>query len=156
MGLFLPIEEVKTVSGNFKHRVERKLNYQIIDSRRREGLENIPNFQGSLGKNHPVNREWKNADFPDFLRPRIRTHVYTYYTLDDQKNIFTAHYPRENKFWSTTHERDQIFFSNAIQFHQAFPHSIFGFIDAYVECGWGHSEFLLTKDPNKTETIIRQ
>ncbi len=139
-GTFFTNREVKTVAEfiGLKGR-----NYRIIDLS--EDLEEYQ-FSGKLGK-HPVNREWKNADFRISFA-KNKTHVYTYYTLTI-KNIYGA-LPKENKFLEYHHERD--IFSTTIEFIRHFPIH-FGFIDAHVSAD-GPFGIFADKDPNKTETII--
>ncbi len=139
-GTFFTNREVKTVAEfiGLKGR-----NYRIIDLS--EDLEEHQ-FSGKLGK-HPVNREWKNADFRISFA-KNKTHVYTYYTLTI-KNIYGA-LPMENKFLEYHHERD--IFSTTIEFIRHFPIH-FGFIDAHVSAD-GPFGIFADKNPNKTETII--
>jgi uncharacterized protein (DUF362 family) len=87
-GTFFTNREVKTVADYIGFKGS---NYRIIDLS--EDLEEHQ-FSGKLGK-HPVNREWKNADFRISFA-KNKTHVYTYYTLT-MKNIYGA-LPMENKF----------------------------------------------------------
>lgn len=139
-GTFFTNREVKTVAEfiGLKGR-----NYRIIDLS--EDLEECQ-FSGKLGK-HPINREWKNADFRISFA-KNKTHVYTYYTLTI-KNIYGA-LPMENKFLEYHHERD--IFSTTIEFIRHFPIH-FGFIDAHVSAD-GPFGIFADKDPNKTETVI--
>ncbi len=139
-GTFFTNREVKTVAEfiGLKGR-----NYRIIDLS--EDLEEYQ-FSGKLGK-HPINREWKNADFRISFA-KNKTHVYTYYTLTI-KNIYGA-LPMENKFLEYHHERD--IFSTTIEFIRLFPIH-FGFIDAHVSAD-GPFGIFADKNPNKTETLI--
>jgi uncharacterized protein (DUF362 family) len=139
-GTFFTNREVKTVAEfiGLKGR-----NYRIIDLS--EDLEEFQ-YSGKLGK-HPVNREWKNADFRISFA-KNKTHVYTYYTLTI-KNIYGA-LPKENKFLEYHHERD--IFSTTIEFIRHFPIH-FAFIDAYLSAD-GPFGIFADKDPNKTETVI--
>ncbi|MBP1695408.1 MAG: hypothetical protein H6Q41_596 [Deltaproteobacteria bacterium] len=139
-GTFFTNREVKTVADYIGLKGS---NYRIIDLS--EDLEEYQ-FSGKLGK-HPVNREWKNADFRISFA-KNKTHVYTYYTLTI-KNIYGA-LSKENKFLEYHHERD--IFSTTIEFIRHFPIH-FGFIDAYVSAD-GPFGIFADKDPNKTETII--
>jgi len=141
-GTFFTNREVKTVA---EYIGLKGSNYRIIDLSEAEGLEEYQ-FSGKLGK-HPVNREWKNADFRISFA-KNKTHVYTYYTLTI-KNIYGA-LSKENKFLEYHHERD--IFSTTIEFIKHFPIH-FGFIDAYVSAD-GPFGIFADKDPNKTETII--
>ena len=139
-GTFFTNREVKTVADyiGLKGR-----NYRIIDLS--EDLEEYQ-FSGKLGK-HPINREWKNADFRISFA-KNKTHIYAYYTLTI-KNIYGA-LPMENKFLEYHHERD--IFSTTIEFIKHFPIH-FGFIDAFVSAD-GPFGIFADKNPNKTETII--
>jgi uncharacterized protein (DUF362 family) len=139
-GTFFTNREVKTV-GEFIGLKGR--NYRIIDLS--EDLEEYQ-FSGKLGK-HPVNREWKNADFRVSFA-KNKTHVYTYYTLTI-KNIYGA-LAMENKFREYHHKRD--IFSTTIEFIKHFPIH-FAFIDAHVSAD-GPFGIFADKDPNKTETVI--
>jgi len=139
-GTFFTNREVKTVADYIGLKGG---NYRIIDLS--EDLEEYQ-FSGKLGK-HPVNREWKNADFRISFA-KNKTHVYTYYTLTI-KNIYGA-LSKENKFLEYHHERD--IFSTTIEFIKHFPIH-FAFIDAYVSAD-GPFGIFADKDPNKTETII--
>jgi uncharacterized protein (DUF362 family) len=139
-GTFFTNREVKTVAEFIGLKGG---NYRIIDLS--EDLEEYQ-FSGKLGK-HPVNREWKNADFRISFA-KNKTHVYTYYTLAI-KNIYGA-LPKENKFLEYHHERD--IFSTTIEFIRHFPIH-FAFIDAYVSAD-GPFGIFADKNPNKTETII--
>ncbi len=139
-GTFFTNREVKTVADYIGLKGS---NYRIIDLS--EDLEEYQ-FSGKLGK-HPVNREWKNADFRISFA-KNKTHVYTYYTLTI-KNIYGA-LSKENKFLEYHHERD--IFSTTIEFIKHFPIH-FAFIDAYVSAD-GPFGIFADKNPNKTETII--
>jgi uncharacterized protein (DUF362 family) len=118
-------------------------HYKIIDLSL--GLEEH-NFSGKL-KKHPVNKDWKEADFRISFA-KNKTHCYAYYTLT-LKNIYGA-LPKENKFKEYHCERD--IFSTTIEFLKKFPVQ-FGFIDAYISAD-GPFGIFADKDPNHTETII--
>jgi uncharacterized protein (DUF362 family) len=118
-------------------------NYKIIDLSL--DLEEY-DYSSTLGK-HPVNTEWKNADFRISFA-KNKTHSYTYYTLTI-KNIYGA-LPKENKFKEYHCERD--IFAPTIDFLKHFPVH-FGFIDAHISAD-GPFGIFADKDPNQTETII--
>jgi uncharacterized protein (DUF362 family) len=103
-------------------------------------------FEGSLGK-HPVNKEWKDADFRISFA-KNKSHAYAFYSLTI-KNIYGA-LPKENKFKEYHCERD--IFSTTIEYLKHFPVH-FGFIDASVSADGPFGVFA-DKDPNYTETII--
>ena len=117
--------------------------YSIIDlSLNTEEYE----FEGSLGK-HPVNKDWKDADFRISFA-KNKTHAYAFYTLTI-KNIYGA-LPKEDKFKEYHCERD--IFSTTIEFLKHFPVH-FGFVDASISADGPFGVFA-DKDPNNTETII--
>jgi len=117
--------------------------YRIIDLSL--GTEEYE-FSGSLGK-HPVNTEWKNADFRISFA-KNKTHAYAFYTLTI-KNIYGA-LSKEDKFKEYHTERD--IFSTTIEFLKHFPVH-FGFIDAHISADGPFGVFA-DKDPNYTETIM--
>jgi len=103
-------------------------------------------FGGSLGK-HPVNKEWKDADFRISFA-KNKSHAYAFYSLTI-KNIYGA-LAMENKFKEYHCERD--IFSTTIEYLKHFPVH-FGFIDASISADGPFGVFA-DKDPNYTETII--
>jgi uncharacterized protein (DUF362 family) len=103
-------------------------------------------FEGSLGK-HPVNKDWKDADFRISFA-KNKSHAYAFYSLTI-KNIYGA-LPKENKFKEYHCERD--IFSTTVEYLKHFPVH-FGFIDAYLSADGPFGVFA-DKDPNYTETIV--
>jgi uncharacterized protein (DUF362 family) len=139
-GVFFTNREVKTVASYIGLTGR---NYRIIDLS--EDLEAY-HYSGKLGR-HPVNREWKNADFRISFA-KNKTHAYAYYTLTI-KNIYGA-LPMENKFLDYHHERD--IFSTTIEFIRHFPIH-FALVDA-VKSADGPFGVFTDKHPNLTQTVI--
>ncbi|MHC4277716.1 MAG: DUF362 domain-containing protein [Planctomycetota bacterium] len=142
LSVFFQNRDVKSVAQHIGY--EEGGKYQIIDLS--DNCEDY-DFGGTLGR-HPVNKEWKSADFRISFA-KNKTHSYAYYTLT-MKNIYGA-LSKEYKFKVYHCEMGDIY-KPTIDFIKAFPIH-FGFIDAVVSAD-GPFGIFADPDPQLTMTII--
>ncbi len=139
---FFSNRDVKSVARHIGYREGGK--YQVVDLS--EDLEEW-DYGGKLGR-HPVNKEWKSADFRISFA-KNKTHNYAYYTLT-LKNIYGA-LPMEFKYKVYHCDMGDIY-EPTIDYIKAFPIH-FGFIDAVVSAD-GPFGIFADPYPQLTQTII--